>query len=429
VLTYYDPVTAALINKLTHYHYPYVLLVPDSAEAARLQDLGLNVLVGDLDNPDTYRRARVDKADLVATTVNDVVNTSVAFTVRELSKDVPVIATANDVASVDILELAGASYVLQLGDMLGKSLARRIIAGDAMSHVIGQFDQLLIAEATPAGTPLLGKSLRESRLRELAGISVVGVWDRGHFETAKAETRIGSHTVLVLAGSQSQLDSYDRLFSSYKASEAPVVILGGGRVGRATGRALAERGLDYRIVEQMPERIRNTDKYVLGNAAELEVLKKAGIMDAPAVVITTHHDETNAYLTVYCRRLRPDSQIIGRATRERNVSTLHRAGADFVMSYASMGANIIFNLLKRSDFLMVAEGLGLFRMKVPSALVGKTIAQTSIPEETGCSLVAIHFDTTMEINPDPARSLRADTEIILIGSAEGENRFLERYGD
>jgi len=158
VLTHYDAVTAALINKLTHYHYSYVLLVPDSAEAGRLQDRGLNVLVGDLDNPDTYRRARVDRADLVATTVNDVVNTTVAFTVRELSKDVPVIATANDVASVDILELAGASHVLQLGDMLGKSLARRIIAGDAMSHVIGQFDQLLIAEATPAGTPLLGKT-------------------------------------------------------------------------------------------------------------------------------------------------------------------------------------------------------------------------------------------------------------------------------
>jgi hypothetical protein len=30
---------------------------------------------------------------------------------------------------------------------------------------------------------------------------------------------------------------------------------------------------------------------------------------------------------------------------ERNVSTLHRAGADFVMSYASIGANAKFNFL------------------------------------------------------------------------------------
>jgi len=98
------------------------------------------------------------------------------------------------------------------------------------------------------------------------------------------------------------------------------------------------------------------------------------------------------------------------------------------MSYASMGANIIFNLLKRSDTLMVAEGLHLFRMKVPAKLAGKAMTETAIPEKTGCSLVAIHSDTAMEINPDPTKPLRADAEIILIGSTEGESRFLGLYG-
>ena len=51
----------------------------------------------------------------------------------------------------------------------------------------------------------------------------------------------------------------------------------------------------------------------------------------------TGNDDTNIYLTIYCRKLHPDIQIISRANRERNVSTLHRAGADFVASYASMG--------------------------------------------------------------------------------------------
>ena len=35
------------------------------------------------------------------------------------------------------------------------------------------------------------------------------------------------------------------------------------------------------------------------------------------------------------------------------------------MSYASMGANAIFNLLRRADVLMLAEGLTVFRVKVP----------------------------------------------------------------
>ena len=85
--------------------------------------------------------------------------------------------------------------------------------------------------------------------------------------------------------------------------------------------------------------------------------RRAGIDHAPAIVITPHDDDMNIYLTIYCRRLRPDIQIISRATRERNVSTLHRAGADFVLSYASMGATTIFNYLRRAGVVVIAEGL------------------------------------------------------------------------
>jgi hypothetical protein len=64
-------------------------------------------------------------------------NTNVAFTVREISESVPIVATASFPASVDILELAGCNRVLELGEMLGQSLARRILGRDAKSHVIG----------------------------------------------------------------------------------------------------------------------------------------------------------------------------------------------------------------------------------------------------------------------------------------------------
>ncbi len=427
VLTHYDEVTSALIHKLVQYHYPYVLLVPDLQEALRLYDLGLRVVVGGLDHPDTYHKIRVERAALVATTSDDMVNTHVAFTVQGLSNKVPIIATANDPASVDILELAGCSNVIHLGEMLGQSLARRTNCGDAAAHVIGQFDQLLIAEASAAGTPMVGKTLREAGLRESFNIRVVGAWERGQFTTTGPGTRISQSTVLVLAGSEAQLKKYDEAFRHYTVSEAPVVIIGGGRVGRATGRALSVRKIDYRIVESLPDRVRDAKKYVLGNAAEFEVLKKAGIMDAPAVIITTHNDDNNTYLTLYCRRLRSDIQIISRATLERNISTLHRAGADFVMSYASMGANAIFNLLKRSDILMVAEGLDVFKVAVPSSLAGKPIEGADIPQSTGCSIVAITTDDRTEINPNPELPLPAGGEMILIGDVEAEDRFLQRY--
>ena len=427
ILTRLDTVTEALIGRLAQYHYPYVLLVPELDEALRLHDAGYKVLLGDLDNPETYRLARVDQAILVAATMNDRVNTNIAFTVREISEDVPIISTANFSASVDILELAGSSHVLQLGGMMGKSLARRVIGGDSLAHAIGEFDQLLVAEATVGESGMMGKTLRELQLRERTGISVLGFWDRGRFEMAHPDTSIARGTTLVLAGSEEHIWNYNRLFFDKPRSEEPIIIIGGGRVGRAAGRELAERGMDYRIVELLSDRMRDETKYIIGDAAELAVLEKAGVMSAPAAIITTHDDDTNIYLTIYIRRLRPDIQIISRAVLERNVVTLHRAGADVVMSYASMGANAIITLLSRSNVLMLAEGLDMFELPVPKALVGKSLAEAAVRNKTHCTVVAWKTNGDLYINPDPNKLIPPNALLIVIGSVDAEARFLKLY--
>jgi voltage-gated potassium channel len=427
ILTAYDAVSASLMRKLHDYGYPYVLLVGDLEEALRLHDLGIDVLFGEVDRPQTYCLARVDQAAMVVATGSDFANTNIAFTVRELTDSVPIVTTANNEDSVSILQLAGSSKVLQLGEIMGNALARRIVGADARAHVIGGFGEVLIAEATAAGTPLEGKTLAQSRLRELAGVNVIGLWKRGHFELATADTKIDAHSVLLLAGSAEQLGRYDELFCIYHVSAAPVVIVGGGRVGRATARALQERDVDYRIVEPRQDRIRNEDKYILGNAADLATLERAGVRDCPAIVITPHDDDQNIYLTIYCRRLRPDVQIISRAVLERNVSTLHRAGADFVLSYAWLGATAIFNHLKRADVLMVAEGLHVCETEVPRALAGKTLADAAIPRETGCSVVGLRSANHLIINPSANEIMHAGEHVILICTPEAEQRFLEKY--
>jgi voltage-gated potassium channel len=205
------------------------------------------------------------------------------------------------------------------------------------------------------------------------------------------------------------------------------VIIGGGRVGRAAARGLREREIPYRIVEQDASRVRDPADYIVGSAADITCLEAAGIRDAPTAIVTTNDDGTNIYLTIYCRSLRPNIQIVSRATLERNVSTLHRAGADFVMSYASMGANAVFNVLENDDVVMLAEGLDVFRHPVPTALVGVPLLRSRIREETGCSVVAIEEGAVQRINPPAETLLPEGAELILIGTTDGERRFLRRY--
>jgi len=428
ILTHLGPVESALIRMLGQAHVDYVVLVDELTDALLLHDQGIEVMWGPFDDPETYRLAGVERAALVVANRTDTANTNVAFTVREISESVPLVATASSDASVDILDLAGCSRVLRMGEMLGQALARRVLGRDAKCHVIGEFDGLLIAEASAAGTPLVGRSLRQIGLRAHANVNVVGNWNRGKFQIATPDMVIQSTSVLVFAGSREQLDQYDSLFCIYNLTEKSVVIIGGGRVGRAVGAALAQQGIRYVIVERLAERIRDPQHYVLGDAAELEVLVQAGINDCASVVITTHDDDMNVYLTLYCRRLRPDVQILARSNLERNVSTLHRAGADFVLSYATIGATMLYNLLRRSDVLLLAEGLHVFRLPTPPRLQGKTLIDSGIRQTTGCSVIAVVRDGEFDINPPAETVLDAAVELVVIGDAESESRFHTAFG-
>jgi len=430
ILTNFDPITINLVKKLNQYNYEYAIIATDLQHALELYDLDYKVVVGDPGDPETYKRLRVQNAALVVANNDDMMNTNISFTIREISNKVPIVTNADADDSIDILQLAGSTHVFQFMKMLGKSLARRTLGMSMGANVIGKFEQLLIAEAPAMRTPLEGKTLIESNLREKTGITVVGMWERGGFQIPHPQTRINSSTVLLLAGSAEQLNKYDEIFCVYRiyhTANAPALILGGGRVGRAAAEVLEERQIAYQVVEKNPKLIENNENYIHGNAADINTLYRAGIREAPSVIITTHDDAMNIYLTIYCRRLRPDIQIISRANLDRNISKLHVAGADLVMSYASMGANTIINLLKPDEVLMFQEGLNIFRAPVHSSLVGKSLAENQIRKQTGCSVIAINTKGKLNINPDPTIPLRENDEMILIGTADAEKRFIENY--
>jgi voltage-gated potassium channel len=293
----------------------------------------------------------------------------------------------------------------------------------------------VIAETSAAGTELVGRTLAELDLRHRFGVSVVGLWDRGKLHLVDPDLRIEETSILLLAGRREGLADYDEAYTGDEDGERtsdgttspPVVVLGGGRVGRAVARTLQEAGTPCRIVDRLEERIAHMDGHVVGDAADIEVLREAGIDEASAVVVTTHDDDTNIYLTLYCRRLRPEIEILGRVALERNVSTMHRAGADFVLSYASTGAIEAWNALRENSTLLLAEGLMVFRVPMPEPLTGERLGDTDIPEATGCTLIGIFVEGRHITDLGPDRVLPRNGELVLIGDDGAERRFYDRY--
>lgn len=427
ILTDHGPLSTTLIPMLEKYGHPYVVLCPTLQEALDLDERGVRVAVGDLDDPETYRRMRLDQAAMMVATRTDVINTNATFTARELAERVPIVAAASSDSARDVLELAGATLVLRLEEMMGAALARRVSIRDTDAHIIGNLDGLLIAEAAAASTPLVGQTLAQSALRTRTGVSVIGIWDHGRLTVAEADMVIRKDTIFVLAGTREQIERYNSTFPNNPEEKPRVLIIGGGRVGRATSRTLKELGIQTTIIEKLAERVVGHSEAVIGDATQMDILKKAAAREATTLIITTHDDDTNVALTIFFRRLRSNWQILVRSTLDRNVKTLLRAGADLVLSYASMGANTVFNLLRGGDHLLLAEGVNIFPVEVPSKLSKHKLAELDIRSQTGCTVVAVEHEGKRIVNPGPEVVLPEGGRIFLIGTLEAEEKFLAAY--
>ena len=427
ILTHYDSVSHALMDKLTQFGYPFILVVENLKQALELYDMDIPVMLGNLDEAETFDNAGIKHAAMVVATDDDIRNVNIAFRARDSSPDLTVVSTCNRATSEEILSLAGASHVIRSAKQMGSFLARRISCTDNNTHVIGSFDEVQIAEATIHGTHLVGKALKDTTLRDEFGVNVVGMWERGRFQLPEADAMLNNHTVLLLAGREQNFEKYDHKFNSFAQNSSAVIIIGAGRVGRETATSLELMNTPYRIIETDGKKCAMVKNAIQGDASVKSVLERAGINNAPAVVITSHNDESNVYLTIYCRKLRPDIQIVTRAFLHRNVEPLHRAGADFVMSQDHMGANTIFNLLNRAEILMVTEGLDIFSQKTPKSLIGVKLKDSRITEKTGCSIVAIKGDKGTIITPSSEHQFSVNGEIILIGDEAAEKSFERKF--
>lgn len=427
----WDPVAQDMAARLAGEGIPYFVVAEEGTEASELHGDGVSTIRGKVDDLQTFQRLNADAARLVVLNRDDLMNTNVALTVRDVSARVPIVAFAENEHSVDILELGGCDHVLPLKRILGEQLANRVNAGHAQAHVIGRYRDLVIAEFSVHGTPLVGKTLEEARLREIAGISVLGVWERGRILPARPDAVFSDLSLPVVAGSQEAVDRLNEFLYIYDTNWNPVIILGGGKVGRAAARSLKQRGIPVHMVERNPdlaERIGDLpDRLIIGDAADRDVMRAVGIENAPSVLLTTNRDETNIYLTAYTRRISADAQIVSRITHDRNLPSIQRAGADLTLSYSTLAVETLLSLLHDRPTIILGQGIGFHDMPCPKALEGLTLTETEIGARTGLTVVGIEVEGALLTDPDASTVLVPGCTLLTIGSEEQLDAFRKAY--
>ncbi len=422
-----DPIALGLLQRLELAGVPTYLIEADPELAMRMEDADLPVVIGEIDAVETYKAARAASSRLVLANDSDTVNSNIVLTLRELSDSVAVVALADSDDSIDVLELSGATHVLPLKRQLGEHLANRVSAGSAQANRIGKFHDLVLAEFPVHNTPLQGKTIQETSLREFTGVTIVGVWERGRFQPAAPDFTLSPLSVPVVIGTEEQIDELNEVLVIYDANPNPVLIVGGGKVGRSAARALHARGVPVNIVERNPEledkSLGVPNRFIVGDAADRTVLDRAGIAEAPTILLTTHDDAMNVYLTVYCRRLNPDARILTRVTHERNVEAIHRAGADFVLSYAFLGVQAVFSIVQGRELIIMGESVDLFYVPCPDTLDGQTLGDADVGGRTGLNVIALQTDGGVVTHPRPDQRLARGSALVAVGSAHQREAF------
>ena len=234
-----------------------------------------------------------------------------------------------------------------------------------------------------------------------------------------------------MAMSDEQLTAYNSTFSTPESKGYGVLILGAGNVGIAAARYLREKGTPFTIIdkEEPPPRVAKefSQNIVIGDAADYAFLKSTIFFEASAVLVTTHNDDINIYLSLYFRKLRPDIQLLARANNESNVASLHRAGADFVLSTATTAATLLFNHLAQGHIYTMVEGLYAIQIKIPEKMVGKSLVNLQFRALTGCSIIAMLVEGRCIINPSPFEPLPDKAEIIMVLTPDAEAKFFKYF--
>ncbi|MDH3213527.1 MAG: NAD-binding protein, partial [Myxococcales bacterium] len=431
IICRYDELARGLIERLDEQGIRYCVIEPDPTTASRLHGDGISVVMGDIDAGATYDAARASDARLVFANLADALNTNITLTIREKYATLPIAALAEDKDSIDVLELSGATSVLPLKHRLGQQLASRVTVGTPQAHTVGRFKDLVIAEFPVHGTPLTGRTVADTRLRQLTGLNIVACSERGRVVPARADTVLSDYSIAIVVGTESQVASLDAIFVIYEPNENPVLVIGGGKVGRAATRALKKRGIAVHMVERDPglqgPLSQIADRVFPGDAADLEVVMEAGLAKAPTVVLTTNDDAANIFLAVYCRRLNPHTHIVSRITHERNVEAVYRAGADFVLSYSNLAITSVLSLVHGWDLVLVGEGVDLFVEPVPDSLAGRTLGESAIGTRTGLNVIAVQKPDGPALNPTPDTELAAGHELVMLGTSEQRAAFRTEF--
>lgn len=214
-----------------------------------------------------------------------------------------------------------------------------------------------------------------------------------------------------------------------------VIIVGYGRNGEQAALELAEHHVPFVVVDKRDNvisRVRDNQEllYIKGDATHEEILEKAQINDARALIATTPNDADNVFVVLTARSMNPNLIVISRASELESQMKLKRAGATNVIMPERIGGQRMAKLVHQPDVVEFLEYIILQKTmdvsleelsckNLSQKFVGKSIADLRVREISGANIIGIKISGARYVfNPDPKMILSRNDQLFVLGNPE-----------
>lgn len=215
-----------------------------------------------------------------------------------------------------------------------------------------------------------------------------------------------------------------------------LIVVGGGKVGVNLTRELEGQGHEVTLVENSRSRYISIEqefehRVQYGDASELWVLERAGIVRADMVIAVTGDDEDNILICQVAKEKYGVDRIIARVNNPRNRQHFDLLGISPVVSATGLILKLIEHEVPHHKLVRLldleSEKIEIIELRIPedSPIAGKRILDIETPERT--LLISVLRDRTGFV-PDAESVLLAGDDILAVLDPAKEETLKQALG-